>query len=219
MGFRKKKTLMDQAADIVEGIRPPIESAVETARDKAGPLLTEARDKAGPILTDARDRAVPLINDAREQARPYIAQGRAVATEKAAAGAAFAAETAAAARDAAAARVSELKGEPPKKKGGKFKKLLLLTGIGGLAAFAYKKFTASDDSWQSSYTPAPPPRPANEPAKKPAAATAATAAGDDQGAASPDEALADAAEEPHEVTTPEDPADVVDVDEPGTHKG
>ena len=42
MGLRKKKTLMDQAADIVEGIRPTIESAVETARDKAGPLLTEA---------------------------------------------------------------------------------------------------------------------------------------------------------------------------------
>ena len=48
MGFRKKKTLMDQAADIVEGIRPTIESAVETARDKAGPLLTEAR---GPPTT------------------------------------------------------------------------------------------------------------------------------------------------------------------------
>ena len=169
------------------------------------------------MLTDARDRAVPLINDARDNARPYIAQGRAVATEKAAAGAAFAAETAAAARDAAAARVAELKGEPPKKKGGKFKKILLLTGIGGLAAFAYKKFTASDDSWQSSYTPAPPPRPANEPANKPA--PTATAAGDDQAAASPDEALADAAEEPHEVTTPEDPADVVDVEEPGAHKG
>ena len=48
MGFRKKKTLMDQAADIVEGIRPTIESAVDTARDKAGPLITDARDKAGP---------------------------------------------------------------------------------------------------------------------------------------------------------------------------
>ena len=35
---------------------------------------------------------------------------------------------------------------------------------------------------------------------------------DDPGGASPDEALADAAEEPHAVTTPDDPADVVELD-------
>ena len=37
-------------------------------------------------------------------------------------------------------------------------------------------------------------------------------AGDDSGGASPDEAIADAVEEPHEVTTPDDPAEVVDVE-------
>ncbi len=35
---------------------------------------------------------------------------------------------------------------------------------------------------------------------------------DDTAGASPDEALADAAEEPHPVTTPDDPADVVELD-------
>ena len=35
---------------------------------------------------------------------------------------------------------------------------------------------------------------------------------DDLAGASPDEALADAVEEPHDVTTPDDPADVVDVE-------
>jgi hypothetical protein len=36
---------------------------------------------------------------------------------------------------------------------------------------------------------------------------------DDEGGASPDEALADQTDVPHEVTTPDDPADVVDDDD------
>ena len=35
----------------------------------------------------------------------------------------------------------------------------------------------------------------------------------EEGGASPDEAIADSAEAPHPVTTPDDPADVVDVDD------
>jgi hypothetical protein len=37
-------------------------------------------------------------------------------------------------------------------------------------------------------------------------------AADDSAGASPDEALSDAVEEPHEVTTPDEPAEVVDVE-------
>jgi hypothetical protein len=206
MGLRKKKTLMDQAADIVEAILPTIEGAVDTAREKAVPLLT-----------DARDRAVPLIHEARESARPILAQGKAVAAEKAAAGAALAAD-----------KVAQLKGEPPKKKKrGRLKKLLMLGGIAGLATLLYKKLSASDDSWQTSYNPAPPPRPASTP---PTPATAPAPAGnapddvaeeaddqaenqaDDQAGATPDEAIADVAEEPHEVTTPDEPAEVVELE-------
>jgi hypothetical protein len=36
---------------------------------------------------------------------------------------------------------------------------------------------------------------------------------DDEAGASPGEALADQAESPHAVTTPDDPADVVEVDD------
>jgi len=204
MGFRKKKTLRDQAADIVDSILPTIESAVDSARERAVPLLNDARDKAGPML-----------NDARESARPYLAQGKAIASEKAAMGAALVAEKAATGRDLAAAKVAELTSEPPKKKGGKLKKILLVTGVAGLAAFAYKKLTASDDSWQSAYTPAPPPP---RPTAAPAAPAAAPVTADDQAAASPDEALADAVDEPHDVSTPDDPAEVVDIDESGSHK-
>jgi hypothetical protein len=36
---------------------------------------------------------------------------------------------------------------------------------------------------------------------------------DDEGGASPDEAIADQTDRPHQVTTPDEPADVVDLDE------
>jgi hypothetical protein len=42
--------------------------------------------------------------------------------------------------------------------------------------------------------------------------TARADVADDSAGASPDEALADAVEEPHEATTPDDPAEVVDVE-------
>ena len=37
---------------------------------------------------------------------------------------------------------------------------------------------------------------------------------DDAGAAGPDEAISDAADEPHPATTPDDPAEVVDLETP-----
>ena len=43
MGIRKKKTLVEQAVDYVEQtveqVRPHVEQAVDTARDRAVPLL------------------------------------------------------------------------------------------------------------------------------------------------------------------------------------
>ena len=54
---------------------------------------------------------------------------------------------------------------------------------------------------------------ASAPAASPAPAPAATPpTADDAGAAGPDEALSDAADEPHAVTTPDDPAEVVDLE-------
>ncbi|HEX5203655.1 MAG TPA: hypothetical protein VFW27_27325, partial [Actinoplanes sp.] len=44
------------------------------------------------------------------------------------------------------------------------------------------------------------------------AAAAASAESADEGGAGPDEALADAAEESHDVTTPADPADIVELE-------
>lgn len=190
MGLRKNKSLLDQTTDSVtqyaEQVKPHLESAVATAKEKAGPALADAKAKAGPALADARAKAAPVV-----------ASGAALAAEKIAAGASIAAEKAAVAAQAAADKVEEV-ATPPKKKGGKLKKLLILTGLAAAIAFVARKLQGSgeSDNWQSSYTPTPAPRPATE-----------------EGGASPDEAIADAAEAPHPVTTPDDPADVVDLDD------
>ena len=143
-----------------------------------------------------------VIADARAKAAPAVASGASLAAEKIAAGAAIAAEKAAEAAQVAAEKIEEV-ATPEKKKRSKVKTLLVITGIAAVAAFVVKKMQSSGESenWQSSYTPTPAPRP--------------TAVADEAAGASPDEAIADQAEAPHPVTTPEDPAEVVDVaDEP-----
>lgn len=217
MGLRKKKTLIDQASDYVESVKPQIESALADARAKAAPLLAEARDKAvdarekaGPALADARAKATPVIAGGAALVADKAAQGASIAAEKAAIGRDLAAEKAVVGRDLAAAKVAQLKGEPEPKKGGKLKKLLLFGGLAAAAGFAVKKLQGdkASDNWQSSYVPSPPPP----------APTAVPDAAHDEAGSSPDEAVADAAEAPHPVTTPDDPAETVTIDEDAAHK-
>ncbi len=202
MGLRKKKTLMDQATDYVEAAKPHVEAVYESARefvqDTAVPVLLDARDKAGPALADVREKAAPVIADARSKAAPVIASGAALASEKATA-----------AKALADAKVAQLKGEPEPPKGGKLKKVALFAVIAAAVGFVAKKLQggkAGSDNWQSSYVPTPPPA-----APAPTDAPSATVT-DDVGGSSPDEALADAAETPHPVTTPDEPADVIEID-------
>ena len=204
MGLRKKKSILDQAVDAYnDQVRPQVDAAVATAKEKGGPVLADAKAKAGPVITDAKAKAGPVLADAKAKAGPAIAAGAAVAADKVAAGAAVAAEKAAAAAETAADKVAEV-ATPQKKKGSKLKKLLVLTGLAAGIAFVAKKLQGGkqSDNWQSSYTPTP--APAAKPAAKPA---------DDGAGASPSEAIADQAESAHPVTTPDDPAEVVDVDD------
>ena len=189
MGLRKKKSILDQAGD-------PVNEDVDQATPQPESAVAAAPAKAGPVLADAKAKAAPVIADAREKAGPAVAAGAAMAAEKIAAGATIAAEKAAEAAEAAAEKVADV--AEPKKKGGKLKKLLLITGIAAAAAFVLSKLRAGRESenWQSSYTPTPAPR-----------------VEDDAAGASPGEAIADQTESPKPVTTPESPAEVVDVDE------
>ena len=183
MQFGRKKSLIDRAQDYVEQVSETVLPQLEAA-------LEQAVDKAGPALADARDRAKPLLAD-----------GKALAAEKAATGAALAAEKAAAGRELAATKVAEIKGEP-EPQGGKLKKLLLLGGLAAIGAVVFGKLKSrnEDANWQSSYVPTPPaPKPTTTP--------------DDTAGAAPGEAISDAVEEPHAATTPDEPADVIDVDD------
>ena len=212
MPLRKKKTLLDQAQEYVEAVRPHVESAVATTREAvedfventARPALDDAREKAGPAAKDARAKATAAAVDARAKAGPKIKEARAKAAPVAADLAARAQEAAAQAKETADARVATLRGEQPKKKGGKLKKFALFAAVAGAVGFFAKKLQGGQqtDNWQSSYVPKPAPAPAPSPAPA-----------KDTGGSAPDEALSDAADEPKPVTTPDAPAEVVDLDE------
>jgi vacuolar-type H+-ATPase subunit H len=208
-----------------------------SARDKAGPALAEARDKAVPVLADARDRAVPVLVDARDKAAPYVAEARDKAAPYVSDARDKFTETVLPALTAALASVDEatedvrdetkkrgkavaaaLKGEVavPEKKKHRGRKLLVLLGLSGLGYAAFKKFGSKQPTtnWQSSYTP--PPAPTPSPAGGPVAtggvgAHRLDAEADDTAASDPSEAASDAADVPHDATTPDNPVEEVDV--------
>jgi len=189
MALRKKKSLLDQAADYIDQVRPQVESAVTTALDAAEEFYEKT---ARPALVDAREKAGPALADAREKAAPYVAEARERASE-----------VASHAKEAADARVAKLRGEEPKKKGGKLRKLAIFALVAGAVGFVAKKLQGGGqaDNWQSSYVPTPAPARTPPPA-------------DDAGAAGPDEAMSDAADEPQPITTPDEPAEVIDLEAP-----
>ncbi len=217
MTRKQKQSLLEQASDYIDQVRPQVESAVATALDAAEdfyentarPALVDAKDKAGPALADAQVKAAPYVAEARDRATTALADAREQAAPLVAAGAVKAGEVATQAKEAADARVAKLRGEEEtkKKKGGKLRKLAIFVALAGAAGFIAKKLQSGGQSanWQSSYVPTPAPAPA---------AGGSPSAPDDAGAAAPDEALSDAADEPHPVTTPDEPAEVVDLETP-----
>jgi len=208
MHIRKKKSLLEQAGEYVEAVRPHVEQAAQTAKERAVPVLQEARDRAMPVIADGAALAADKASVLAEVASAKAQEGAAAAAEKASVG-----------RDLAAAKVAELKGEKPKKKH-RLRKLVLFTGLAAGAAFVAKKLKGDDQAanWQS-YKPAPAAKPA-APATPVTPAAPQAGANDDAGGSSPDEALADAAEETRPTSTPDAPAEEVAVteDEAGAHK-
>jgi gas vesicle protein len=233
----------DLAHDLTEAITPHVEKArdelaprLADARDQIAPKIAEARDQIAPRIADAKDQIAPRIADARDQAAPYVESARerfvkdvvpavqqAVSDAKDQAG-----PVAEEAKRRGSLAAAALKGEPVKKKGGK-KKFFLFAALAGAGAFVFKKLKGGNESanWQTSYAPKPapaappaPPSPSAPMAGSHAADTAvdgaSTSTGDPTGA-NPGETLSDATEEPHPVTTPDAPAedvDVADVEDP-----
>lgn len=208
-----KKSIIDTATEIAEAGLAQIESAADTVKEKAGPILAQAKEKAAEALTEAKENATPVLAEVRDQAAEEFAERRAALSEAAGHIASQAAELAASGKELAATQIASLKqdvGVEQEKSGGRLKKILLIGGLAALGAVILKRLKGrtADDNWESSYTPAPPP--ASPAAGAPMGADEAVPA--DGAGATPDEAVADAAEEAHEITTPEQPAEVVDLD-------
>ena len=212
-----KKALADHASELVEQVTPHVDAARER-------IVNDYLPTAQTILASARDTAVELAKDASVAAQEAAANAE-KSTRKSRKKAAKNAKsqvrklaTAAAATPAAVAVVEKVR--PESKKPKRKKRFVLLLALAGLGAFVAKKLQGGSNG-TSSYQP---PRPA--PAPRPTVVTDTPVAttppappadhfepdtGTDQGGAFLDEALADSAEEPHEVTTPDQPAAVEDV--------
>ena len=224
----RKDTLVEQAQSLASDISEAIAPHVERARDEVGPRLADARDALAPKIADAKDAISPKLADARDQAAPYVESARETLVKDVVPAVKEALEEA---REQAGPLADEakrrgslaaaaLEGEDVKRKGGK-KKYFLFAGLIAGGVVVYRKLTSGDESanWQSSYTPPPAPAPAAPPAPpSPSAPMAGShvaeapvdSSGDTAGA-NPGETLSDAAEAPHEVTTPDAPAEEVEV--------
>lgn len=204
-------------------------------------IAEQAMERVAPVLDDAKERLAPYVDEARTQANEKLIPAAESAAGSARdtfdhtiapqVGAALAAASAASepyraeARRRGTATVAALRGDVdrPAEKKHRLRKLVMLLGLGAAVAFVVKKLTGGGGSaadWQSDYStpqavpdPAAPAAPA-APVGDQASDQAGDAAGegaDDAGAAAPDEALADAAEEPHAPTDPDHPLEHKDV--------
>lgn len=214
----RKDTLVDQAQSLAHDLTEAIVPRVEKARDDLAPVLADVRDAGAARLADARDAVAPKLADARDSVAPKLADARdalapklADARDAGVARLADARENAApyveSARDRTLLGVQQvmhdvreqahqaaaeaerrrdvasaaLRGEPVKKTS-KGKRLLLILVLGALGAVVGKKLAGGDQSDNWQSSYTPAPAPA-------APTTTAT----------------------HPVTTPEDPAEDIDV--------
>lgn len=187
----KSKNVRNTASELADKLAPH----VETAREKAGPLLAEAKDKAGPLIAEARDKSGPVISDARDRLASDVLP-RLNAALAAVEEATEDARTEAKRRGKATAAAMKGEVDAPKKKH-RLRNLMLVLGLGGIAAAVAKRLSDRQPAtaWQSAYTPPPAP--------------SAPTHVDDEAAAAPDEAAADAVPKPHKATTPDQPAEEV----------
>lgn len=192
----RKDTIVDQAQGLVRDLSDAVAPRLEQARDELAPRVSDARDTAAAKAAEARKQFDKQVAPQLDEARQKVASGARHKLEDARHSALVVAGEAE--RRGSLAKAA-LKGEDVKRKGSKRKKLLVVLGLAAIGAVVAKKLAGDQhaDNWQSSYTPAPVPTPA------PAAAPAT--------GASPGETVADSAEEPHPVTTPDDPAEAVEL--------
>jgi hypothetical protein len=219
-------------ADARDKAQPLLADGKALAAEKASAGAALAAERAA----EAREKAAPLLAEARANAAEKAAVAAALASERAAESRDLAAAKVAELRG----QQPETKGGKLKKVlllGG----LLAIGGV--IFGKLRQKQDADANWQSTYVPPAPPkpaapvpPTPASPATTSAAAATGATTgdpltdplpdevtaddvvtaeppATDDVGGGAPGEAMSDSAEEPHEATTPDEPADVIDVED------
>lgn len=224
-----RKRLADQATELVEQVTPHVEAARERLVNDYLPvaqtMLADAKETARDVAQDARAAAHEAAANAEKSTRKTRRKAAKKARSKA--GRMAAAAAAAAPVTAPLADKVTQKVEPHR---GRKKRALLVLGLVGLAGFVAKLLRGSSTPAYTPPTrpvPSPRPAPVADPltrASTPPVATGPSADREapdstvDRGGAFLDEAMSDASDEPHEVTTPDAPAsteDVSGVDDPG----
>lgn len=218
-------------ADARDKATPLIAEARATAAEKASVGAALAAEKAA----EARDKAAPLLAEARANAADKASLGAALAAEKASASRDLAA--------AKVAEIRGIEPEPRGGKLKKVLLLGGLLAIGGVLFSKLRAKKDTGANWQSTYVPPAPPKPPTPAATPTTAAAPAAAASapitgdpltdplpgeevtaddvvtvdppatDDIGGGAPGEAISDSIVDPHEATTPDDPAEIIDIDD------
>jgi len=152
------------------------------------------------LIDQLSELAADVLKDARSDAKPILKEGKKLA----------AAHGKSEARKAKEAKAASAKAAKPRKKR-RLRKLLVLALLAAGGALAAKKLLGGRKaaSLSSGWVEAP-----TAPGKHAGAPASEAPAADDAAGATPDEALADATEEPHPVTTPDAPAEVVELTDP-----
>jgi hypothetical protein len=150
----RTKTRRDKVRDVVEEARSSVQPAAEITLDKIGTateqIVSTVASTVGPALEDAKDKAKDVTTDS---VKPAVedAKDKALETYKETlVPLAAAALVEGKARGRRAAVKLGVADEP--KKSHKLRNLLILIGLGGLAAFIYTKMTGkdADPTWTQS---------------------------------------------------------------------
>jgi hypothetical protein len=229
----------DKAAPLVSDARDRAVPLLQDTRERAVTLTHDARDRAVPLLQDARDRAVPVLAEGKALAAEKAAVAATIAADKAAEGRDLAAAKVAELRHEPEPQRSKIKtvlviGGLLAVGAAVFSKLRQSQKTKDNWQSSYTPAPPASPSGSGVSSPLPKSGTAGDPltdpiktpldADTPTAVDAAEASDamtdpthrapvDDAAGGAPGEALSDAVEEPHDVTTPDNPAEVIDVDE------
>ena len=219
MGKKKAASKLAVSAAAAKGAAEVAKGRAQELQDRITPAVEDARDRLAPRVVEARERLTPVVDDAKGRLAD-LAETVATRLDDAL-------------PDEATPAVVKNASANSKSGSGWFKKLLVITGLGGLAFFVARRLKgdSSTPQWQSTAPARPTPGSgagaaptASEQAASAAGAPAAAVAGmvsaepdpdaEDAGGGTPEEVAADAQASSGVATTPDDPAETVQLDKP-----